>query len=367
MIPLDGWIPCNRSCSFILCNWEIRQNRKFLKSERMRHRKFVTAAKIQRRLGESIEHLITPYAEPVRMNWADFRKELLTSEPQIAPPDLQVIVLPDVIFRVVRAAQREDASANEVGKIIDTDSSLTCDLLKYVNSSAMMLRHKAATASRATMLLGVKRTKLFVLSLASNRMMRNVKSPLILMKRFAVSSLERALFSKMVAGHLGMDEDLAFSAGLMQDLVLPALTADFASKYSDLLELSEESQTDLAKLEQQELGWDHASAAARMMDSWGFPEDLVCCVFLHHQLDRILQDKLLYNTELLPVAMSGLLNDLFKQTPNGMQKLEQVWNDVLPAVSLPEQALVIYDQLQEMNPEFHGHQSLAEHLAVMIS
>ena len=301
------------------------------------------------------------------MNWAEFRKLLLDDDPPIALPELQVVALPDVIFRVVRAAQREDASANEVGRIIDADSSLTCDLLKYVNSSAMMLRHKASTASRATMLLGVKRTKLFVLSLASNRMMRNVKSPLILMKRFAVSSLERALLSKNIAKHLGLDEDLAFSAGLLQDLVLPALTAEFAAAYSELLELSKENQTDLAILEQQDRGWNHASVAARMMTSWGFPDDLVCCVFLHHQLDRILKDNQFNRTELLPVAMSALLNDLFKQTPNGMQTLDQVWNEVLPAVSLPEQALVIYDQLQEMNPELHGHQSLAEHLATLIS
>lgn len=300
------------------------------------------------------------------MNWSELCSRLLPGEGKIRFPKLAIPALPDVVFKVAQKAQEPDVAVSDLGGLIETDAALTSEMLRYVNSSAMMLRHKASNASRASALLGVKKTKLFVLTVASNRLMNSVKSPLIVMRRFSVSSMERALFAKAVASHKNLDSDLAFSGGLLQDLVLPTLTAELSENYSGFVAAAERTGVDLAVLEQNQFGWDHALAAGLIMKGWGFPDDLISCVVMHHRLEEILADPELAKTELFPVAMAGLLHDLLGQSPNGCTRLQNCWSEHMTDIPLEDIAEIVSQQLDELVSERHGHVTLSEQLSMAV-
>ena len=60
------------------------------------------------------------------------------------------------------------------------------------------------------------------------------------------------------------------------------------------------------------------------MFDWGFPDDLVCCVFFHHRGLSVLADEKLGQSVAATVALAGLMTDSFRQSPNGLQQLEKL-------------------------------------------
>ena len=156
------------------------------------------------------------------------------------------------------------------------------------------------------------------------------KLKLINLASFWNANLERALFAKRLARILKTDEELAFAAGLLQDFLIPVLTNELDNDYVNFLTQTDSDPKSLVDFEASTFGWDHAGAAANVMFDWGFPDDLVCCVFYHHRGLSVLADEKLGQSAAAAVALAGLMPDSFRQSPNGLQQLEKLacnWSD----------------------------------------
>ena len=256
-------------------------------------------------------------------DWAALRKGLLGTVAQsLLPPHVALPVLPEALARFNREASLPTATAAGLGTIVDSDTALTCELLKVVNSAAIGLRNRVRTGAQAVALLGIKRTQLLLISTAVQTQAAGQTSPLMHARLFARANLERGTFARVLAGQLGTDADLAFAAGLIQDFLLPLLTREMTSVYFDLMgRLSVGSCLNLATLEQTALGWTHAEAAARVMVAWGFPDDLACCVALHHSAEVVVTDPVLRRTSAVAAVLAGCLPDRINQTPDGVARL----------------------------------------------
>ena len=105
--------------------------------------------------------------------------------------------------------------------------------------------------------------------------------------------------------------------------------------------------------EQQKFGWDHAQAAAQVMYSWQFPDELICCVFFHHAGVEILKDERLGQT-VAAGAISTLEPDALRQEPDSLHRLiepEKMWDefDLLPI------AENVNADFQEMASDVRNH------------
>ena len=103
--------------------------------------------------------------------------------------------------------------------------------------------------------------------------------------------------------------------------------------------------------EQQKFGWDHAQAAAQVMYSWQFPDELICCVFFHHAGVEILKDERLGQSA---AAISTLVPDALCQEPDSLHRLmelEKTWDefDLLPI------AEKVNADFQEMASDVRNH------------
>ena len=134
-------------------------------------------------------------------------------------------------------------------------------------------------------------------------------------------NLQRGFFAQGLARVLGLDEDLAFAGGLLADCCLPVLAANDPSFYLGFRKHAGSLKGTLEQYERQRVGSDHAKMAAMLCLGWQFPDDLVCCILLHHASMQDLALHGVHGTAAVPVRLAAHLPDWFQQDPHGLERL----------------------------------------------
>lgn len=244
------------------------------------------------------------------------------------PPTLTLPALPHAVTQFTQKSAEPDVAIKDLGQIIETDTGLTLELLRHVNSAFTGLRNKAKTAQQALSLLGLRQSRTLLIAAGMRAAVQSRQSKLINQACFWNASLQKALFARAVAKLLRADEDLAFSGALLQDYLIPVLTNDLDAAYLEFIQKREQHPASICEFEHSKFGWDHALAGACLALRWKLPEDLVCCILFHHQGLRILTDAKLGRSAVAAVAVAALLPDQLRQCYQGLEQLlllEQKW------------------------------------------
>lgn len=284
-----------------------------------------------------------------------------TSEPNLLP-DIRLPVLPQALIEFSQLADDPYCEIQKLAAIVESDTGLTCQLLRAVNASVNGLRHKISSAHHAIATLGIRRTKLQLISVA---LQNALPAKQLKLATFWNANLERAIFAKHIARLLKADEHLAFSAALLCDFLLPVLTNDSDDRYLKFLNQSKTDSVDLCSFEEQTFGWNHAETAARVMFEWGFPDDLMCCVMLHHEGLAILTDADLGQSAAAAVAVATLIPDPLRQSSNGMEQLQNlssVWN----AFDLEQFAEAVYKEYEPQARDSANCIPLRDHIRKLL-
>lgn len=259
------------------------------------------------------------------VDWSQIRASILGEAPEKELlPDVKLPILPRAVNEFCARAEDDDCSMKELAEIVEKDAGLTCQLLKNVNASANGLKHRVATVQHAISSLGIRNTRLLLIGAAMQSAMPATQLKLMNMSAFSNANLERACLARRFARMLKTDQELAFSAGLLQDFLLPVLTNQLDEKYVKFLGADATQNGDLIEFEQQTFGWNHAEAGARVMFDWKFPDDLICCVLMHHRGLSVLADKNLGKSAAAAVALAGLMPDTLLQFRAGLTHLKHL-------------------------------------------
>ena len=284
------------------------------------------------------------------IDWTSIRKSLIGDQKKsILPKRIKLPILPLSVMKFAKRAEDPNANPEEFARIIETDSALTCDLLRYVNSSSTGLSHRVRCIQQAIAILGIQTCKTFLLTTAIKASMKGFESRLIDLETFWVSNLERALFAREIAVQLDADHDLAFSGGMLQDFLLPVTTNELYPEYLEFLRDQRETPISLAEFEREKFHWDHAEIAAQVMFNWEFPDSLICCVMLHHRGIKIMRDKRFQKTAAAAVALSALIPDSMIQEVNGFAQLVRL-DEVWPQFDLMAIAKRVDERFHEISP-----------------
>ena len=261
-------------------------------------------------------------AEAGSQNWREHRERLLgTTKKLDLSAKFKLPILPGAVQEFSRTSEIPDISNDVLARILESDSGLTVELLSLVNSSVFGLRSKASSVKQALNLLGLHRAKTFILTTAVKRAMSKSSSKLINLNLFWANNLERALFAREVALLLKADPEIAYSAAMLQDFLLPVLTTALFEQYTDYVDQQQRTPQLLCSYEQKRFGWDHATAAAQVALQWGLPDELICCLYLHHQGLALLLEADYATTSAAAVALSSLLPDVLSQSVQGLDQL----------------------------------------------
>jgi len=256
------------------------------------------------------------------IDWSAIRQEALAPFTLAAlPPSIALPAFPHAVTRFIERSKDDSAPLKDLAAIVETDAGLTIELLKHVNSSYIGLRSKARTVQQALTLLGVRQSKLLLITAGTQAAVISRKSKLINQACFWNACLQKAIFARLVARMLKADPDVAFAGALLQDYLLPVLTNDLFDRYTAFIENRAQQPESLCEYERPLFGWDHATAAALLAHRWKLPDDLVCCLLFHHRGLHALADKQLGRTAVAAVALSALLPDQLRQQYNGLEQL----------------------------------------------
>jgi HD-like signal output (HDOD) protein len=283
------------------------------------------------------------------MDWSAMREEGLGSFTISGlPPTIELPALPHAVTMFLERSNDESVSVQELAHILETDTGLTMEILKYVNSSFLGLRQKARSVSQALSLLGRRQARMLVFATGTEAALRSRKSKLINHGAFWNASLQKALFAREVALLLKTDADVAFAGALLQDYLLPVLTNDLLDQYLEFVGSRERLPETLCEFEQNRFGWDHALAGGFLARCWSLPDELVCCILYHHSGLRILAHPQLGRSPVAAVALSAMLPEQLRQHYHGLEllsKLETKW----PAFQLERLAEAVDEQQEAMN------------------
>ncbi len=264
------------------------------------------------------------------IDWAAIREEGLSDfSLEAMPPNLALPALPHAVTRFLERSADENATLEELARIVETDAGLTVELLKRVNSSSSGLSVRVKSVNQALALLGRQPGRTFLTMIGTEAAIRARKSRLINQASFWNVSLQRALFAREIARLFSADIEVAFAGGLLQDFLLPLLTNELFDAYLEFIGQGHTAPEALSQFEQSQFDWDHAMAGACLAFQWNLPDEIVCCMLYHHAGLRILSHPKLGKTAVAAVALSALIPDAL-HTHHGMQqlaKLETIWPD----------------------------------------
>lgn len=183
---------------------------------------------------------------------------------------------PLAAVQVLRLIADPDASAAQLGAVVDLDPALSARVLRLANAPHYGLSGSVTSAARAVVLLGFSTVKGVAAAAANGLLAEYVNfGP----EDFWAHSVATAAAASVVARQVGMTAADAFSAGLLHDLGAALLHRHDPRLYQ---EVTTAGGSGLLDAERDMFGATHAEAGAAALTAWRLPARLVRAVHDHH-------------------------------------------------------------------------------------
>lgn len=190
---------------------------------------------------------------------------------------------PALATKLLRVLSRDDPDSKEIVNLIRSDTALSSELLRIVNSPLYSFSGRVGSIEGAVSLLGFTVVKSFALTVSVRAMFRGALR-LDLLRSVWRHSLACALLGEglsIACSPLRRADDRAYTYGLLHDIGRLALFVGHPDEYGTLLTAG--AQPDILDMERQVFGADHCQIGAELAKAWGFPEELQYVVSTHHE------------------------------------------------------------------------------------
>ncbi len=247
-------------------------------------------------------NLFKKFLEYAKFSTGDFEKIFA---------DVEMPPCPKVVATLMHKLNEPDIDIDQIVPLLESDASLAAQILKIANSALYGLPGKVTSIAKAVALLGLSEVRNIAIGYAMTKTVKDPGKEGFEIERYWADSIFRAVFSKKVALHLGVESDEAFSAALLQDIAIPVLIDRWFDMYKDVFETWLQSDKRLHEVEDQILAWNHAQAGAWISRSWQLPDIFTCSIGLHISSFDEIKELKLENSVVGPVALSNKLSVAF--------------------------------------------------------
>ena len=197
--------------------------------------------------------------------------------------DYELPSFPALLLKALEKVRDDEASDADIAELVSADPGFSVRLLSTVNSAAFSLMHKVSNVDHAVSLLGRGELESLLISIAVRQVLPCHASADFDVRRFWHTAARRAATAKGLADRIDPStRSESFTAGLLQDMAIPVLMRCRARDYGPVLARWHSDGGDLATLEHEAFGWDHARVAKGMCDKWQFPERITQAIGGHH-------------------------------------------------------------------------------------
>lgn len=252
--------------------------------------------------------------------------------------------LPSIALRILRLTQSSKATINDIAGTIEHDPALTARLISLSNS----VHHTRSANSTQTCLEAIQHLGLdatLTVALSFNLFQHPSKGPQ------HTHIWQRSIMSALIARQLAeqacpKQAGNAFTAALLQDIGILALSATYPEQVDELYIDSTIPHAHLIEEEQRYFGCNHTIIGAWLAAKWGLPATLVNTIRFSHA--RYTSDSTSDSLMEMCVRISGPTADAcLSSAPE--EQLTALLYDLSTTASLP--SLSFKSMLQEVQPK----------------
>jgi serine phosphatase RsbU (regulator of sigma subunit)/HD-like signal output (HDOD) protein len=200
----------------------------------------------------------------------------------VSPADLPIP--PEGAFLIIHACNQENVDAQKLGQLLEKDPVLSIELLRIANSAFFGFSGKITTVSRAVTVIGQRSLRHLVLCVAMRDALKPEQLPALSVEAFWTTALTRAVCARTLARRAGLDSDIAFTVGLLQDFGLLVLFYLYPNRIAEWPELAELAPDERYEMERQLFETTHDRVGGQLAESWKLPDVLRLSMATHHHL-----------------------------------------------------------------------------------
>ena len=252
--------------------------------------------------------------------------------------DVEIPPLPAAVTLLIAEVNQPEPNIDKLAKLISSTAGLATKVIKTVNSALYALRTPVTSVKHAVTLLGLRHIRSMALAYGTMDALPKPKGDLFDHEAFWTDSLLRAIMSRSFSKRMfGGQLEEAFTASLLADVALPVLLSIWREYYEPVIEEWKQSPRRLSEIEREHFGWDHAQAGAWILQSWEFPEEMVCYVGAHDLSWEKICEHELKSTIAVPMAVAAISSSVLKPDP---QRSGCVLGAAIERLSIPSSEFV---------------------------
>lgn len=193
-----------------------------------------------------------------------------------------LLSIPQILGEVLEAVEADNASPDEIAKIILKDASLTAKVLRMANSSYYSRNSEIKTVQQGVRVLGVNAIKMIALSVSIMTKPRVEEFGDFDVRSVYFHMLGVAILSRAIAGEVSdVNTEEAFVAGLLHDLGRLYIMNTHPQALVEVERRAAEGG-DVIQIEREIFDIDHAELGALIGAKWHLPKQLQDVMQLHH-------------------------------------------------------------------------------------
>lgn len=195
--------------------------------------------------------------------------------------------LPAVVMELLNSIDQDDVDITVLAKKVSHDQALTAKTLRFANSSFYGTQSKVTTIQQAITLLGVQSLRNLITAAAVTGCFPENSCAGFDHKAFWRHCMGTAVCAKVLARHLHVNQDYAYTAGLLHDIGRLVLVTRFTRAYECVLAYRANHDCYLLDAERAVLGVDHVIAGHALAQYWNFSETMQNAIAAHHDPDEM--------------------------------------------------------------------------------
>ncbi len=199
---------------------------------------------------------------------------------------------PEVYRKAMQLLQDPGTSVDELVQVIQYDQAITANVLRMCNSAYYGLQRKIHSLRDGLVVLGNNQLKEIV-SGSTLIQFYERKSQGYDLDRGELwkSAISSSLISQIICKLIRVPENpTIFTATLLHDIGKVVLNDFVWEENKEIVQLVQEGGYSFEEAEQNILGMDHAEVGAMIAEQWGFPEDIIRAIRLHHSPEKVPED-----------------------------------------------------------------------------
>ncbi|HLF98319.1 MAG TPA: HDOD domain-containing protein [Methylococcaceae bacterium] len=185
------------------------------------------------------------------------------------------------VAEILSSLRQENVNIPGLVRNVGQTPAVAARIMRVANSPFFGCSGRIGSLREAITLLGINQVRTLVTAAALMDVFPRGKSPLN-WRDFWSHAFGTGCGSRLLAGKVGLDEDVAFTAGLLHDMGRLVMAVYAGDAFRRVEESMRGEPRSLLDAERAVLGVTHPEIGAELARRWKFPPDIQCAIFQHH-------------------------------------------------------------------------------------